>query len=248
MIADPLFWLCAVIAVLMMGISKGGIGGLGLASVPLMALTIGPIQAAAIMLPILIVMDWVGVWSYRKYWDKTVLVLMLPFAVFGIFLGWLLAGYVNERFVLISVGVIAVLFPVYAVFKPQGEQGFIKDNKPFGIIAAIIAGFTSFVAHAGGPPFKTYVIPQGLDKRVFAGTGVMFFFVVNFVKLLPYAMLGQFDATNIKTSLMLIPLAPVGVLIGVWLVNVIDQAVFFKIIYALIFAVGVKLLWDGIGF
>jgi len=246
MIDNPLFWITAVISVIITGISKGGFGGLALMAVPLMALTVSPIQAAGIMLPILIVMDWVSVWSYRKHWDKRILILMLPAAILGIIAGGLLAGYVNDRFVLLSVGVIAIAFSLYAVLKPKGCEDIIVGNKPLGFVAGSIAGFTSFIAHAGGPPFQAYAIPQNLEKRIYAGTAVMFFFVVNFVKLLPYALLGQFDKTNLTTSLILIPLAPIGVLIGVWLVKRIDQDLFYRILYALIFLVGLKLLWDGL--
>lgn len=246
MLHDPIFWAVAVIAVIITGISKGGFGGLALLAVPLMALVISPVQAAGIMLPILIVMDWVSVWSYRKHWDKRVLLLTLPGAVVGIVAGGLLAGYVDDQFVRVCVGFVAVAFPLYVFFKPKGQASLAKGSKPLGSVAGIVAGFTSFIAHAGGPPFQAYAIPQGLEKRTYAGTSVMFFFVVNMVKVVPYAMLGQFDATNVKTSLILIPLAPVGVLLGVWLVKQIDQQLFFRIIYGLIFCVGLKLLWDGL--
>jgi len=246
MIDNPLFWVTAVISVIITGISKGGFGGLALLAVPLMALTISPVQAAGIMLPILIVMDWVSVWSYRKHWDKKLLILMLPGAIIGILAAWKFAAYVDDQFVRICVGVIAVLFPIYAIFKPKSREDIVVGNRPLGVISGIAAGFTSFIAHAGGPPFQAYAIPQGLEKRLYAGTAVMFFAVVNFVKLLPYAMLGQFDKTNLTTSLILIPLAPIGVLIGVWLLKRIDQDVFYRILYGLIFVVGVKLLWDGL--
>ncbi len=237
-----------MIAVLLTGISKGGFGGVALLAVPLMALVISPVRAAGIMLPILIVMDAVSVWSYRKSWDKRLLFLMLPGAVLGIVIGGLLAGYVGDRFVLIFVGIIALAFSAYSVFKPKGNAGFIKDNKPLGVGASIIAGFTSFLAHAGGPPYQIYTIPQGLPKTVYAGTSVMFFAVVNAVKLVPYFMLGQFDRANLTTSLILIPLAPVGVLLGVWLLKRISQEAFYKFLYAMVFIVGVKLLWDGLAF
>ena len=243
---DPIFWGVAIFSVLITGISKGGFGGLALLAVPLMALVISPVQAAGIMLPILIVMDWVGVWTYRHHWDRRLLLLILPGAVLGIAAGGLLAGFVNDSIVRLCVGMIAILFPVYAVLKPRGGDVFIAGNRPLGVIAGIVSGFTSFVAHAGGPPFQAYAIPQNLDKQIYAGTAVMFFFVVNFVKVLPYAMLGQFDQSNLTTSLILIPIAPFGVLFGAWLIKRIDQTLFYRILYALIFSVGLKLIWDGL--
>ncbi len=245
---SPLFWVAAVVATLITGISKGGFGGLALFAVPIMALFISPIQAAGILLPILIVMDWVSVWSYRKTWNKDLLKVTLPGAIAGIAIGGLLAGYVNEQVVLLCVGLVAILFPLYAVgssvFKWTPGAG-VRGNKPLGAFAGAVAGFTSFIAHAGGPPFQAYALPQGLEKRVYAGSAVMFFFVVNFVKLIPYAALGQLGATNLKTSALLIPLAPIGVLLGVWLVKRIDQTIFYRIIYTLIFVTGCKLLYDG---
>lgn len=246
MLSDPIFILTAIFAVFITGISKGGFGGLGLFAVPIMALSISPVQAAAVMLPVLIVMDWISVWAYRKHWDKRLLLMLLPGALLGITIGGLLADRVSEDFVRACVGVIAVSFPVYAILGPKFRSGadWLKDNRPMAGLAGVAAGFTSFVAHAGGPPFQAYALPQNLEKRVYAGTAVMFFFVVNAVKLVPYAMLGQFDKTNLTISAALIPIAPIGVLIGVWLVKRIDQQAFYKIMYGLIFITGLKLLWD----
>jgi len=153
---------------------------------------------------------------------------------------------VSEDFVRLCVGLIAILFPIYAVLGPKLRQGgdWLIGNRPMAWLSGLAAGFTSFVAHAGGPPFQAYALPQKLDKQIYAGTAVMFFFVVNTIKLVPYAILGQFDRTNLTTSAALIPLAPIGVLLGVWLLKRIDQQRFYRIMYALIFATGVKLLWD----
>ncbi|WP_409433270.1 sulfite exporter TauE/SafE family protein [Litorimonas sp. RW-G-Af-16] len=244
MIDQPLFWITAIVAVVITGISKGGFGGLALFAVPLMALTISPLQAAGIMLPILIVMDWISVWSYRKHWDKALVFKMVPAAVIGIGIGWALAGYVTDNLVRVIVGMIAVAFPLYHWFGPKSGLAAIKDSRLAGYIAGSLAGFTSFIAHAGGPPFQAYAIPQGLPHRIYAGSAVMFFFVVNAVKLVPYAALGQFDKTNLTTSLILLPLAPIGVLIGVYLVKRIDGTLFYRIMYGLIFITGLKLLFD----
>ena len=250
LIDNPMFWICAVFAVITTGISKGGLGGLGIFAVPVMSLTISPVQAAGIMLPILIVMDWISLAAYRKHWDKRVLLLTLPGAVIGIIIGGLLARYVNDDFVRIAVALIALGFVAYVVTKEMilksQKLSRLAGNRPAGFLAGTAAGFTSFIAHAGGPPFQAFAIPQGLEKRIYAGTAVMFFTVVNAVKLIPYAMLGQFDKTNLSASLVLIPLAPIGVLMGVWLIKRIDEKVFFRVLYVLLVCVGVKLLYDGL--
>jgi len=246
MLSDPIFIITAIIAVLITGIAKGGFGGLGLLAVPILSLSISPVQAAGIMLPIMILMDLISVWAYRKHWDKRLLFLLLPGAVIGIVCGGLLADHVSEDFVRGCVGVIAVIFPIYAIAGAKIKTGadWLKDNHPMAWLLTLISGFTSFIAHAGAPPFQVYAMSQKLEKRIYAGTAVMFFFVVNAVKLIPYAMLGQFDKTNLTTSAALIPLAPIGVFIGVWLVKRINQTVFYRIMYSLIFITGVKLLWD----
>jgi len=241
-----LFWVSAVIAVLLTGVSKGGFGGLALFAVPILALTISPITAAAIMLPILIVMDWVSAASYRKSWDKGLVGRMLPAAIIGIGLGWALAGFVTDNGVRIVVGLIAVAFPLWAWFGPKDGLEAIARSKLAGAVAGLLAGFTSFIAHAGGPPFQAYALPQKLPHKIYAGSAVMFFFVVNAVKLIPYGALGQFSGANLATSLVLLPLAPIGVWIGVWLVNRIDGDLFYRIIYGLVFATGVKLLYDAV--
>lgn len=243
---EAIFWVVAVIAVLITGVSKGGFGGIALLAVPLMALVISPVKAAGIMLPILIVMDLVSAWSYRGVWDKRVFMLVAPGALVGILLGTLLAGVVDDQMVRLCVGAIAVAFPIYVLLKRGTSTSIAKNNKTLGMLAGIGAGFTSFIAHAGAPPFQAYALSQGLEKRTYAGTSVMFFFLVNMVKILPYAMLGQFDRSNITTSLILIPLAPIGVLLGVWLLKRIDQTLFFRIMYSIIFVVGVKLLGDAL--
>jgi uncharacterized membrane protein YfcA len=243
---SPVFWVSAVIAVLLTGVSKGGFGGLALFAVPILSLTISPITGAAIMLPILIVMDWFSAGAYRKSWDKGLVLRMLPAAIFGIGLGWALAGYVTDDGVRLVVGAIAVAFPLWSWFGPKDGLARIARSKVAGAVAGFAAGFTSFIAHAGGPPFQAYALPQKLPHRIYAGSAVMFFFVVNAVKLVPYGALGQFSGANLATSLVLLPLAPIGVWVGVWLVNRIDGDLFYRIIYGLVFATGVKLLYDGV--
>jgi len=184
------------------------------------------------------------------FWICAVFAVITTGAVIGIIIGGLLARYVNDDFVRIAVALIALGFVAYVVTKEMilksQKLSRLAGNRPAGFLAGTAAGFTSFIAHAGGPPFQAFAIPQGLEKRIYAGTAVMFFTVVNAVKLIPYAMLGQFDKTNLSASLVLIPLAPIGVLMGVWLIKRIDEKVFFRVLYVLLVCVGVKLLYDGL--
>lgn len=246
-IADPVFYALAVPAVLMVGISKGGFaGGIGLIAVPMMALVVSPLQAAGIMLPILIAMDLISAWAYRTKWDKTNLFYLLPGAVIGIAFGAVTAKFVSDDAVRLIIGGVAVAFTLHYWFRGGEARVAQGPSLARGTLWGAVGGYTSFVAHAGSPPFQVYMLPQKLDKTIYVGTSVMFFTVVNWVKLAPYAWLGQLAPGNLMTSAVLLPLAPLGVLLGIWLHNIIPERPFYRVIYAMIFIVGVKLLWDGI--
>ena len=249
MISDPLFYFATVPAVLLFGISKGGFGGgLGVLSIPLMALVISPIQAAAILLPILCLMDLVSLWAYRGKWISRELRVLIPASFLGIVIGTLLFEYMSPAIIRLLLGVIAISFTLHHWIEEKvragTEQGLFPES--VGMVAAATAGFTSFIAHAGGPPLNMYLLRRGLDRSQFVGTSVVFFAVVNYVKLVPYSWLGQFDPGNLTTSLVLAPLAPIGIGIGVWLHNRVSDKFFFRFVYVLLFVVGIKLIYDGL--
>jgi uncharacterized membrane protein YfcA len=252
---DPQFVIIASIAVVITGISKGGFGGIALLAVPLMSLVISPIQAAGIMLPIMIPMDFLSIWLYRKHWDGRNLAILIPAATVGITIGALTAGWVNEDIVRLLVGVIAVVFTIHRwrglrraakSDSPAPTMTRRPPNKLLGWFWGTCAGFTSFLAHAGSPPYQVYMIPQKLSKEVYTGTSVMFFASANAIKLIPYGMLGQLSVTNLSVSAMLLPLVPVGVFLGVWINRRLREDLFFAVVLTAIFFVGLKLIWDGI--
>ena len=249
MITDPWFYVVAVPAVLMFGISKGGFGGgLGVAAVPLMALVVSPVQAAAILLPILCVMDLVALWKFRGKWIWPELRILLPASLIGILVGTLLFEYMSASVVRLIVGLVAITFTLhYWVNKQRATSTGLPDYpQSYGLIGGSVAGFTSFVAHAGGPPISMYLLRRPLDRTDFAATAILFFAVVNYVKLVPYAWLGQFDTSNLATSAALVVLAPIGVLIGAWLHARVSDRFFFALVYVLLFVVGLKLIYDGV--
>lgn len=248
MITDPWFYAAAVPAVLLFGISKGGFGGgLGVAAVPLMALVISPIQAAAILLPILCVMDLVAVWKFRGKWLWPELRILLPASLLGIVIGTLLFEYMSAAVVKLIVGLVAVAFTFHHWIDQNSAQHQPHKYFPrsYGTIGGSVAGFTSFVAHAGGPPISMYLLRRPLDRTDFAATAILFFAVVNYVKLIPYAWLGQLSADNLATSAALVVLAPIGVLTGAWLHARVSDRFFFLLVHALLFIVGIKLIYDG---
>lgn len=245
------FYYFAIPAVLLVGLSKGGFAGsLGMLGVPILALSISPVQAAAIMLPILIVMDLVGIIAYRGKADWSILRLMIPAACIGIGLGWLMADMLSEDLIRLAVGLTALAFVLdYAYGKISKSRS--QDNKhDKGPLSAMfwgsVAGLTSFIAHAGGPPYQIHTLSLGMKKIPFVATAVYFFSLVNAIKLLPYFALGQFSTQNLQTSLILLPLAPIATLTGIWLVRRIDQKHFYTLTYAAMFIIALKLIWDSI--
>ena len=194
MITDPLFYAAAVPAVILLGLAKGGFSGLGALSLPLMALVVSPVQAAAITLPILIVQDVVSVWAYRHTWDRRNVVILLLGAISGIVTGYLLAAQVSDAAVKLAVGLISVAFAVrrMVVERRKTPPKPAPADVPRGIFWGWVTGFTSMVAHAGGPPFQIYVMPQRLPRDIFVGTGAVLFALVNWIKVPPYLVLGQF--------------------------------------------------------
>lgn len=248
MIEDPLFYLAAVPALLIMGISKGGFGGgLGVVAVPLLALTISPVQAAAIMLPILCVMDLFGLWSFRGKWDRTNTKIIISGAVVGIAIGTASFRYLDEHMIKLLLSAVALGFSGnYWLRRRNGERPAMAPSYLRGGFWSLLAGFTSFAAHAGGAPLNVYLLPLKLHKTVFQATTVIFFTVINYVKLVPYAWLGQLSFANLSTSLAVLPIALVGIVSGIWLHSRVPQELFYKLCYGFLFLTGLKLLYDGI--
>jgi uncharacterized membrane protein YfcA len=246
MISDPWFYAAAVPAMIIIGLSKGGCTAIGLLAVPILALVISPVRAAAIVLPILVLSDIVAVISYRGLYDAKTLKIMLPGAMVGIAIGWWTAAWVTEHEIRLIVGAISVLFALNYWFRHRLSQHAHGHNVVSGGFWGVVTGFTSFVSHAGGPPFQMYTVPLRLAPQIFAGTSVILFAVVNTVKLVPYFLLGQFDATNLETSAVLLPVSIPATFLGIWLVRVLDATMFYRAVYVLIFAVGLYLVWEGL--
>lgn len=245
---DPAFYLLAIPAVLLVGLAKGGFSGAGALGLPLFALAMDPVQAAGILLPILIAQDVVSVAAFRRTWDEGVLAIMLPGAVVGVVLGWWFASSVSSRAVLVAVGVISVLFGLYRLWVERGGRIAASSNSPgwVGALFGVATGFTSQIAHAGGPPFQMWVMPRRLARDVLVGTTAIFFAALNWIKVPAYVALGQFNWPNALTALALLPFALVGSLAGVFLVRRVPMERFYTIIYVLMVVAGAKLLWDGL--
>lgn len=246
MLTDPWFYAVAIAAVMIFGIGKGGFGGgLGLISVPLMAIMMPPAQAVAIMLPVISLMDLQGIRAFRKSWDRRATMIMLPAALAGIALGGIAIGTLDPDIVRLVLGFICIAFTAYNFLaKPPAET---PGYRPIlGAICGATAGFTSTIAHSGGPPANFYLLAIRLDKSAFVGTMIIVFTVINAFKYIPYAALGLFTQQNLLASLFLAPAAYLGMWLGIKTNRYIDQAFFFKVIYVLILLTGLKLVYDGV--
>ena len=246
LITDWHFYAFAIPAVLLLGISKSGFGaGFGSLAVPLMAMSVSVPKAAAILMPLLLVMDLMGIHAFRRHVDWPLFKRLIPWALLGTVIGTVLFGYLSAPVVAGIVGILTLLFLAQRLLFPPRADG-APPPRWVGALLTATSGFTSFVAHAGGPPINAYVIPLRLSPVVFTGTMAFFFFVINLAKWLPYAWLGLLDWRNLATSLVLLPLAPLGVWIGVRIARRIDQKLFYRFIYAGMLLTGLKLVWDAL--
>ena len=246
LITDPFFYAVAIPSVLLMGISKSGFGtGFGSLAVPLMALAVSVPDAAAIMMPVLLLTDILSLAFFRNQLDWRLLKFLVPCGLVGTVLGFMLFRLLSPGVVEALVGGFTLLFLAQRLLLPP------KPDAPppprwVGAILTATSGFTSFIAHAGGPPISAYVIPLKLSPVLFTSTMAVFFFVINLSKWIPYGFLGLLDMRNMLTSLVLLPLVPLGVWVGVRLARRIKPDLFYKFIYAGMFLTGLKLLWDGL--
>ncbi len=240
-----LFFISVVPAIILYGIAKSGLGGsISLISVPLMTLVMPLNQALAIILPILIFSDIIAVYRFRREFDFSTLKIMIPFAAFGIIFGYFTFTFFSEELLKFIVGIMGFLFAGhYFVFK---KKKIIPTKKNIfkGALCSSIAGFTSFCVHAGGTPTSIYLLPLRLKKEIYVGTRIIFFTFVNLIKLPLYVYLSMVNLETFSHSLMLMPLAIIGIFIGYRILKIIEENLFYNIIYTLILVTSSKLIYD----
>ena len=241
------FWLCAVAAVVFVGIAKAGFGGgVGVVATPLMALSVSVAEAAAIMLPLLMVCDFFSVRHYRGEFDRRSVAILLPAAAVGIAVGIAFFDVFSgkERVLKIGLGVLALSFVLFQALRAVLLGALGKSQPPTwsGLLLGGVAGFTSTLAHAGGPPVTVYLLPQGLPRQTFVGTTVILFAAINLIKLGPYCWLGLYHVGNLATILVLSPLAYVGVVLGIWLNRRFTDLWFNRLVYGILLLTGLQLV------
>jgi uncharacterized protein len=240
-ITDWHFYALAIPAVLLVGLSKSGfLAGLGSFATPMLALSIPAPQAAAIMLPLLMVMDATGVHKLWKERDPAMLRLLLPAGLVGVVIGMAFFGSLSSAQVSVVIGVVTLVFLAQRRLGLTLEK--IQHSDHWGRLMSMISGFTSFIAHAGGPPMMAYTLPLKLAPITLTATMAVHFAAINLAKWVPYAVLGLFDARNLLTALVLVPVAPLGVWLGVWLTRRMKAATFYLVADVVMFVTGVQLV------
>lgn len=243
---DILFWVLACLATFLVGASKGGVPGVGILAVPIFSQAISPVVAAGLLLPLYVVSDWYGLWLYRKNYDLWNIKLIAVAATIGIGIGWATAHYNSDELVKLMVGLIGLWYTADLMFRNARAAAPKPADVPRGLFWGIITGFTSFVAHAGGTPFQMFVLPQRMEKMVYAGTATITFTIINALKLPPYFMLGQINTGSLEKGLYLAPVALFGSWAGFRLTKMLPERAFFRAVEIALFIVSLKLIWDAL--
>lgn len=248
LLSDPAALAACAVAVILVGMAKGGFSGLGALGTPVAALVLPPSTAAAILLPILIVQDVVSVWSFRHAWDRWIVTWMLPGALVGIAGGWAIAASIDEKALMGVLGAITLLFGTYRLWVERGNRVVAASTSPgwVGTLFGVATGFTSQVAHAGGPPFQMWVTPRKLPHLTYAGTNAILFAAINWLKVPSYILLGAFTRDVVIAAALLVPLAIATTLVSVRVVKVLRPERFYTIIYLLMVMLGGKLIFDSL--
>ncbi len=246
MLLDPAFLLAALAAILVAGVSKGGFAsGAAFAATPILALAAPPQVALAVMLPVLLVMDFYGVWSYRGQWDWPNARALLLSALIGVAVGTLVFDLISEDALKLALGLTALFFVAWRALRASD----VAPARPAAwraLVFGALAGFSSTIAHAGGPLVNMHLLPQKLAKTTFQATAVFFFWGINVVKIVPYAALGLFTRETLLAALALAPLALLGMRLGVWAHRRVSEALFYRVVYVFVAVVGAKLVYDGL--
>jgi len=246
---DLAFFAIAIPAVIFAGVSKAGFGsGAAFASASILALILEPAQALGIMLPLLMLIDVASLRPYWLKWNAPDALRLSLGAVPGVVLGIWLYRVANDDVLRLLIGGISLAFVAYQLVQSWGIFTVAKRAFPawVGYFTGAVAGFTSFVSHAGGPPVAVYLLAQGHSKGVYQATSVIAFWVINLLKAVPYAFLGIFTYETLLADMFLAPFALIGAGLGVWAHRIVPERLFFGLTYIMLTLTGCKLIWDAL--
>ncbi len=243
---SPLLFGLLIMAAFLVGLSKGGLPAVGMLSVPSLSLVMSPMVAAILILPIYILSDVVGVWLYRREYSAPNIKVLIPAGFLGVLIGWQTASHVSDTMVSFLIGVMGITFCLYTWLKKQATGSAKPANMGKGLFWGTLSGFTSFVSHAGAPPFQVYTLPQKLPKMVFAGTSTLVFAAINLAKIIPYSNLYPYTTSTLKVCVLLLPVAAIGTLCGKKLIEKLSEKWFYLAVQIALFIISIKLVISAI--
>jgi uncharacterized protein len=246
---DPVFYLVGLPTVFLIALSKGAFGGgLAILGIPLLSLVMSPLDAAIVVAPLVSFMDLFALGSFGpRTWSKRDLVWLMPCLVLGIGIGYLFFTRVDPHLVAASIAAVTLLFTAHwFLLGRRAKPSRISVSPPLAILAGTVSGFTTFVAHSGGPPVNMYLLRRGLDKTTYAGTNLAIFTLGNLVKLVPYGVLAYAKPSTLIAAASLAPIVPLGVWAGVYLHRRLEQNRLYFWCYLLLAAAAAKLLFDAL--
>jgi uncharacterized protein len=244
--SDPWFVATALVAVSLLGLSKGGFFGLGTMGLPLLSLFVPPMQAAALLLPTVLAQDVLTIWTYRRTWSAESLRLLIPGAAVGIVIAYFFAASLSAADIRLAIGVIIGAFVFRHWLGMRFNQLAPRPSRGSGIFFGVLGGFTTMLANAGGPAWQMHLLPQKLEKFTYVGTLTMMFAASNLMKIPAYNALGQLTWDNLATGAVLLPAAVVANYAGIWLVRRTPTELFFRIAYVLMFFIAIELIRSGL--
>jgi len=211
-----------------------------------LSLAMSPVLAAALLLPIFVVSDVAGLWLYRRDYSAANVRILVPAGVAGVLVGWLTAAWVSERAITLLIALLGLGFCLNLWLRKNRDAPPRPPQRAKGWFWGTLAGFTSFISHAGAPPFQVYMLPQQLPKAAFAGTSTIVFAVINAAKIIPYQHLRPYSAAVLSQAAALVPFALVGAVAGAYLTRRVSQRWFYLLVQLSLFGVSLKLLADAL--
>ena len=234
------------LAAFLVGMSKGGLPSIGSLSVPILALVMSPVTATALLLPIYILTDLVGLWLYRRHYSAGNLRILIPAGIAGVMVGWAVASHVSDSFIGLMVGLVGIGFCLNTWFGPGRKAPPRPIEVKRGAFWGTLTGLTSFLSHSGAPTFQIYILPQRLEKLVFAGTSTILFASINYAKIVPYWELNSFADIDTSLALLALPAGILGTLAGLKLTRIIKDKTFFLGVQIALFLVSLKLVFSAL--
>lgn len=254
-VSPILFWSVAGLAVFSIAISKSGFGGaLGAMSTPILLFVLPPKLAIGVLLPLFLVTDVWVVYMWWRFVDRRLVLIMCCFGLLGQFVGWALFDYLDDAALTAIIGIIAV-FTAISYFRKVFFGKVADANNTINAVARKIwrraplwcglSGISSFVSLSGGIPAQIFLLPHALVRQAFVATMSVYFLVINLGKLPLYMDLQLFTPTSLYVSLWLLPIIPVGVMVGKWLNARMSDRLFYHISHIILFIMGIKLLYGA---